>query len=360
MSKKLRKLMAIVLSVLIVCGLLTGCGANKGNENKEINICIWDGAYSEDAIEAFEKKSGIKVNITYIDNTDTLISKVISGGSQYDVIDIEAAYVKTFVDGNLLQAVDHSSLSNEAYLLESLLTEGPIGDEDLTYVVPNQNFGYTTIIYNKETCPIEITSFQDLADPALKGEVGMVSSTISLYGAALESLGYDADSVDEGEIEAANNLLAEIKKNVKAFKGESCASLLLNGDCSVIFSWDYALLMFDSEENWDKYAVADIDSDYERFVQYWAITKDSENTEYAEEFINYMISPEATAMGVNEWGLIPMVKREYIEDYLPSGFYENPAVLKYEELADRSWLVAVDDKQIALMDTYYTLLMGGE
>lgn len=72
-----------------------------------------------------------------------------------------------------------------------------------------------------------------------------------------------------------------------------------------------------------------------------------------------MISPEAVAMHIDEWGQIPMVQREYIEKYLPDDFYENPCIEVYAGLADKSWLVAVDDEQINLMDKYYTLLMGG-
>ena len=40
---------------------------------------------------------------------------------------------------------------------------------------------------------------------------------------------------------------------------------------------------------------ADIDSDYEKFIQYWGITATSEKKELAQEFINYMISPEAVS-----------------------------------------------------------------
>lgn len=363
------KIMGALLAGCMTVGSLAGCGAGSGgaaesgasggSKEDELNVCLWDGLFSEDAINKFEEEEGCKVNVTYIDNTDTLISKLVGGGSDYDVCDIEAAYVKSFVDNGLIQKMDHSAITNEQYVEPVLLENGPIGDENLEYVTPDSNAGFTGIIYNKETCPIEITSFKDLTDPALEGQIAMVNSTISLYGAALEALGYSASSTDEQEISEANDLLTEIKKNVKAFVGESCVSALVNGECSVALSWDYAVLCFDDEANWDKFDIAEIDSPYEEFIQYWGITSTSEKTELAEKFINYMISPEAVAMHIDEWGQIPMVQRQYIEEYLPEGFYDNPAISKYEELAENSWLVAVDDEQINIMDTYYTLLMGG-
>ncbi len=357
MRKRRKQLLGIFTTVTLVVGMMSGCGSSK-SDSKELNICIWDGMFSEEAINDFEKENDCTVNVTYIDNTDTLISKLVEGGGDYDVVDIEAAYVKTFVDNGLLQELDHSKIDNEKYVEDVLMEKGPIGDEDMKYVTPDSNAGFTGIIYNTETCPIEIHSFKDLADPALKDEIAMVNSTISLYGAALESLGYSADSTNEDEIAEANELLSDIKKNVKTFVGESCVSALENGECSIALSWDYAVLCFDNEENWDKFAVAEMDSPYEEFIQYWGMTADCENTELAQKFINYMISPETVAKHIDEWGQIPMCKREYIEEYLPEGFYENPAIEKYAEMAENSWLIAVNDEQIDIMDKYYTLLMG--
>ena len=364
--KKIKTLIGIVLTGCMVIGNLAGCGSKDGGGTQstgsggdELNVCLWDGMFSEEAIKQFEKEEGCTVNVTYIDNTDTLISKLVDGGSDYDVCDIEAAYVKSFVDNGLIQKLDHSAITNEQYEEESLLKTGPIGDEKLEYVTPDSNAGFTGIIYNKETCPIEIKSFKDLTNPELKGQIAMVNSTISLYGAALEALGYSADSTDEEQIKEANDLLTEIKKNVKAFVGESCVSALVNGECSVALSWDYATLTFDDKANWDKFDIAQIDSPYEEFIQYWGITAGSKKVKLAQKFINYMISPKAVAMHIDEWGQIPMVQRQYIEEYLPEDFYENPAIAKYEEMANNCWLVAVDDKQINIMDKYYTLLMGG-
>lgn len=363
MNYKMKKWLSLGVALVLTLGAMTGCGANGTSngksDDKELNICIWEGCFSPDAIKKFESEKDCKVNITYIENTDSMLSKLVEGNGEYDICDIEAAYVKSFAENGLLQEMDHSALTNEKYVEPALLEKGAIGDEELKYTTPDMNAGYTAILYNTETCPMEIKSFKDLADPKLKGEIAMVNSTISLYGAALSALGYSPDSKEESEIKEANDLLVDIKKNVKAFVGESASSALMNGECSVALCWDYALLCFDDKANWDKFAIADIDSNYEKFVQYWGITSTCKKTELAQEFINFMISPEAVGMHVTEWGQVPMVQQEYVAEYLPEDFYENPCIEKYNQLADKSWLIAVDDEQINIMDTYYTLLMGG-
>lgn len=130
--KKMRSFVGIALTGCMAIANLTGCGNSNsggtqasGSGGNELNICIWDGMFSEDAINEFEKEEGCTVNVTYIDNTDTLISKLVEGYSEYDVCDIEAAYVKSFVENGLIQKMDHSAITNEQYVETSLLENGP-------------------------------------------------------------------------------------------------------------------------------------------------------------------------------------------------------------------------------------------
>ncbi len=352
----MKRVVALILVMVMTTVLVNGCGSSKKTEDESINIMVWGGAWSEEEFTDFEAETGIKVNVSYIDNTDVLISKLIDGNVDYDVVDIEAAYVKTFVDNELLQKIDKSDFPYQEDMIDS--AKGTVGDENLEYTTPDIAPGYTTIIYNKETCPIEIKSFKDLADPKLADQVAMVNSTISLYGVALEALGYEANSTKESEIKEANELLKSIKQNVKAFVGESAVSQLESGECSVALSWDYPILCNDSKENWDKFEIATIDTPYEKFTQYWGIPATSKKAEAAKKFINFVMQPEELAKSYTEYGSIPLLKKEVIGEFLSDDYYENPCFAKYEEVDKNCWMVPVNDEQIELMDIYYTELMG--
>ncbi len=350
-----KRLLTMMMTLMMVTSLFTGCGSEKEAE-QELNLMVWDGTWDEEVFTSFEEETGIHVNVSYIDNTDTIISKLLQGGTSYDLIDIESAYIKTFVDNGLLTELDYNNLENAKYIDSQY--GGFTGDEECKYTIPCVAPLYTCVVYNTETCPIEIKSFKDLADPALEGQVCMVNSTISLFGMALESLGYEADSCDEKQIEEACNLLMDIKKNVKAFVGESAVSELENGECSVAFCWDYTTLCNAGKENWEKFAIADIDSGCEYSGTYWGIPESSENKEAAEALINYMLEPEQYAKHTVAWGNIPVLTQESLVDYLPEEFYENPAIEAYKELSETAWKVAVNDKQINILDVYYTKLMS--
>ena len=350
-----KRILALAMTLIMTVGMLAGCGGTSEGE-QELNLMVWDGTWDEEVFKSFEEETGIHVNVSYIDNTDTIISKLLQGGASYDLIDIESAYIKTFVDNGLLAELDYDNLENTKYLDPQY--GGFTGDEDCQYTVPCIAPLYTCIVYNTETCPIEITSFKDLADPELEGQVCMVNSTITLFGMALEALGYEADSCDESQIAEACSLLMDIKKNVKAFVGECAVAELESVECSVACCWDYTTLCNESKDNWDKFAIADIDSGCEYSGTYWGIPSSSENKEAAEQLINYMLEPEQYAKHTVAWGNIPVLTQESLADYLPEDFYENPAIEAYKELNEASWKVAVNDDQINILDTYYTKLMS--
>ena len=104
MKKKMKHLIAVTMCLVLSISVLSGCGSSSestGSKEKadSLNIMVWEGTWSEEMFQDFTKETGIKVNISYIDNTDTLLAKMIEGSADYDLIDLEGAYVKSFLDG---------------------------------------------------------------------------------------------------------------------------------------------------------------------------------------------------------------------------------------------------------------------
>lgn len=362
----MRKMAAAALAGVMAVTMMTGCGSSgsgsgdaKASSGDELNIIVWEGTWSEDMFKDYTKETGTKVNISYISNTDELLTKLINGSVTYDLIDLEGAYVQTFIKNDLLTDIDDDKIPNQSNIIDEYTKEGAVGDEDFKYTVLDMAPNYTTIVYNKKTCPVEIKSLKDLTNPKLKGRVALVDSTISLYGAALQCLGYKADSTDESQIKEANDLLMQIKENTKAFVGETAVPQLEDGEVDAALCWDYPTLCGDSEDNWDKFGYVNLEGGCERFEQYWAIPKASGNKEKAEDLINFILKPEEYAKCLNEYAVPPMEKQELIEKYLPDNYYDSPAIKDMsKDLYDDSWDVAVNEDQISIMDDYYTQLKG--
>lgn len=366
MKKNGKRFLALFLSAALAAGALTGCGFNsvggeqedKSDTEKSLNVLIWDSTYPESVFENFQEETGIKVNVSYITDTNEELTKLVDGSNHYDYVDIESAYVKSFVDNDILKELDYGQIPNAAGIDERY--KGAEGDEEGKYTTPASSFFYTYLVYNTETCPIEITKVQDLADPALDGQVCLISSGISLYGMALTALGYPADSTDESQISEASDLLKEIKKNVISFAGASAMSQLENGDCSVALCWDYPALMLDPA-NYDKYAVATISTGYEQSNGYIGIPKNAEHEKNALKFMNYLYSPEVQASICTDemvGGNSPLLTKEAMSGVLDDSYYDSPTVQANDRYYDSAWHISITDEQMSLIDTYYTELMS--
>ncbi len=355
-----KKMISWLLASVMVVGCATGCGGSGDTEASgggTLNVLTWEGDVAEAQIEAFEEKFGVDVNVTYVEDTNTILAKMLQGNCEYDVIDVESAYIESFVKAELLEPLDYDKMTNYDNIEPSYIEKGAIGDEEFKYSLPICGPLYTGVVVNKETCPIEIDSFADLADPALKDQIWCTNATISLYGGALQSLGYSPNSSDEGELNEAQELLQKIKPNVKAF-GASSVSSLETGDCSVAYTYDYNILMCDDKANWDKFEI--IPATTLGYTQYWTIAAESDNKDLANEFINFSFSKEAAVAIAEEWGGVPVVKADLIKDELDSEYFENPIMTQFEEMWSDHTDLAVNDEQTAIMDTLYNELMSGQ
>ena len=268
----------------------------------------------------------------------------------------DSAYVKPFVDNGLLEKLDYSQIPNLSKVDDSFKTVP--GDDNQEYTCSEAYMGYTFIVYNTETCPLkEITSFQDLADPALKDQIVSVVSTISLFGEALNSLGYQPDSTTESEYKEAADLWKKIRSNVKLFSGASCYQAMLDGEASVGFMFDYAQLEKEAPDP-SIYKVAKVKEGYERYSDFWCVPKGASNKKGAEMLMNYLISDDAIVARENSY---PSVCGQ------PDGFAKcdesirnNPAFNLDQDIYDNTWMVPVSDDQIDLMDKYLTEFMSAE
>jgi spermidine/putrescine transport system substrate-binding protein len=353
------KLFSLILVMTMIMTCFTGCQSSDKNSEtgyaKSINIMVWEGTYPEEIFDQFEDQYNIKVNISYIVNTDEILAKLLAGGddADYDFIDLESAYVKPFVDNNLIQKLDFDKIPNAA-TIDATYTCPP-GDENGEYTCSNGTMGYTYIVYNKKTCPIEIDSFQDLADPALKDQICSVNSTISLFGEALASLGYKPDSTTESEYKEAADLWIDIKKNVKVFTGATCYDKLIDGECSVGFMFDYAQLEMYAD-NPDDYVVPVIPEGYESYSSTWAVPSSSEKVEEAELLMNFLLSNDVFVQRMKYYPMmcgVDGILKQCGEDISTNKAFNLP-----DDVYQNVWMVPVSDTAIGYMDKYLTEFMS--
>lgn len=131
-----RRFKSLSLALVGLTGLASLSGALAA-EPKVLNIYNWSDYIADDTIKNFEKETGIKVNYDNYDNYDNkevLHAKLVAGKTGYDIVVPGAHFAKTQIEGDLLQKLDRSKLTNwgnlDKGLLEQLANVDP-GNEHL-------------------------------------------------------------------------------------------------------------------------------------------------------------------------------------------------------------------------------------
>lgn len=287
---KLRRLLALVLAAIMVMGL-AACGGGKADEPGALNIFMWSEYLSPDVVKDFEEQYNIKVTISYMNTSEEAAAKITSGGgSEYDLVmpcDID---MTALIEGGHLEEINLDNLPNLHNLNDAFI--GRSFDPENKYAIPYL-MNYIYIVYNKETCPIEITCYEDLKDPALEGKLTSVTGISNLFPMALAACGLDPNSQNEDEIAQAYEWLRGYMKNVRSLTSDSTEQDLLNGTCCAAYLFDgQASRAFKQVDN---LVVADIPDPLQLGFDNFVIPKGAKNKENAERFLNYILDADVMA-----------------------------------------------------------------
>ena len=103
------KKVILLLSMLV---LVLACGGKKteGSGSKELNIYTWTYFIPQEVIDNFEKETGIKVNLSYYDSNDVMMTKLMSGAKGFDIVSPSTDFVDILIKNGLLEKLDKSKL----------------------------------------------------------------------------------------------------------------------------------------------------------------------------------------------------------------------------------------------------------
>lgn len=294
----LKKLTAVLLMLVLVASL-AACGGGGGEEepaaSTELNIYMWNEYISDELIANFEAENNCKVNLSYMsDNADAITKLTAGGGQEYDLIMTCDAYMESLVAGDYVQAINFDNVPNATANINEAYWAAK------EYCVPYL-MNYIYVVYDTERCPIEITGYQDLVDPALAGQIGSVDGARNLFPIALVALGYDPNSTEESEIAEAYEWLVDYNNNVVAYGGTELN--ITNGTVSVIFTYDgnASWAMSELGEN-NNLVIAPFESDPVQLgFDLYVIPKGAAHVDLAEKFLNYICVPEVMAANLEEF-----------------------------------------------------------
>ncbi len=279
------------LSLVIALAMLVSLGITAfAAERKELNVFMWSDYISDDLIANFEDEYGVRVNLSYMnDNADSITKLTAGAGSEYDLIMTCDAYMESLIAGGYLEELDLSQIPNSENINRAYWSEQNQG-----YCVPYL-MNYIYVVYDTERCPIEITCYNDLIRPEMKGQIGSVDGARNLFPIALIALGYDPNSRDENEIKEAYEWLVKYNENVVAYG--STETNIVSGAISCMFTYDgnTAEAMAQMGED-NTLVVAPFTEDPVQLgFDLYVIPKGAQHMDLAYQFLSYLCYPEVMA-----------------------------------------------------------------
>lgn len=250
-----------------------------------------------DIIKPFEEANGVKV-VLEVGNASERLTKVSSGGSNVDVIELSQAKSTEGISADLFEVVTENEVPNIKELSEGALEVLNNGGG-----IPF-SINSIGIAYNKEKLGKEITTWEDLWSADLAGKVAIPDITTTAGPLFLHvASDYAKADLSKDMGEGAFKALEELKPNiVKTYtKSSDLANMFQAGEIEVAVLADFAVSIVKKADENITFVVPESGT----YANYNTvnIVKDAKNKDAAYKFVNHRISKEnqaAKAKSLNE------------------------------------------------------------
>lgn len=279
----------------------------------EVRVYNWSDYIDESLLTKFEEETGIDLIYDVFDSNELLETKMLAGGSGYDVVVPTGTFLQRQIEAGAFQKLDMSKLPNKSNMWDVIEQRTAQYDPDNAYSI-NYMWGTTGIGVNtgKVTellgADAPIASLDLVFDPANMEKlascgVHFLDAPTEMVPAALAYAGLDPDRKDDEALAKAEEVLMAVRPYIQKFHSSEYINALANGDICVAFGWSGDIL-----QARDRAAEADngVEVAYNAPVEgalMWfdqmAIPVDAPNPEAAHVFLNFIMDAQNMAAASN-------------------------------------------------------------
>ena len=313
---------------------------------EEVRVYNWSDYIDEALLEKFEAETGIDLIYDVFDSNEVLETKMLAGGSGYDVVVPSGTFLQRQIVAGAFQPLDKSKLPNMANMWDVIEARTAQYDPGNAYSI-NYMWGTTGIGVNvaKVQEALGADAPLDSMDLILKPEnmeklascgVYFLDAPTEIVPMTLQYLGEDPDSKDKDVIAKVEPVLQAVRPYIKKFHSSEYINALANGDICVAVGWSGDIL-----QARDRAAEADngVEIAYNAFAEgslMWfdqmAIPVDAPNPEGALKFLNFIMDAQNMADASNyvyyangNLASQPLLEEDVIDD---PAIYPTPETVK--------------------------------
>jgi spermidine/putrescine-binding protein len=296
----------------------------------ELYVYNWADYIGKKTIKRFEDQTGIKVTYDFFDNIDTMLAKVGSGNSGYDVTFPTSINVQPMLARGLIQPLDLSLIPNVVNLGPEW--QNPSYDPGNAHSVPYM-WWTTGVAYDKQKVDGKLTSWSALWDPKYSGKLAMLDDYRECFSAALIRLGYDINTTDDAKLDEALALLQEQKPLLRTYSTDDIG-VLSTGDAWIMHAWGADVSQVQEERPSVTYYLPSEGG--VRGSDTMVILAGAQHPVAANLFINFMLDAEVAAANTNYIGYMGPneAAKQFIDPYILDDPTVNPKKSRVEALQE--------------------------
>ena len=279
----------------------------------EVRVYNWSDYIDEELLQKFEDETGIDLIYDVFDSNEVLETKMLSGGSGYDVVVPSGTFMQRQITAGAFQELDQSKLPNAANLWDVIKERTAQYDPRNAYSI-NYMWGTTGLGVNVgkvtellgEDAPVDSLALVfDPANMEKLAECGVhfLDAPAEMIPAALQYIGEDPDSQDPDVIALAEPVLAAVRPYIQKFHSSEYINGLANGDICVAFGWSGDILQardraYEADNGVEIAYNAPTEGALMWFDQ-MVIPVDAPNVEAAHTFLNFIMDAQNMAAASN-------------------------------------------------------------
>jgi putrescine transport system substrate-binding protein len=303
--------LAVAMAAVSVLGL-SACEGGEKAKNDTLKIYNWSDYIDPKLLEEFTKETGYKVVYDTFDSNEVLETKVLTGGTGYDIVAPSNHNLPRYIQAKAIQPLDFAKLPNRKNLWPDLMERMEPFDPGAKYNIPymwgTMGVGYNKAELAKRLPGVALDSWGVVFDPknlARLKDCGVyfLDASEDMYAVALHYLGRDPNSKNPADYEAATQLLLKLRPYVRKFHSSEYIEALANGDACVVIGYSGDILQ--ARDRADE-AKKGVEVGYfipKEGSQVWfdvfTIPADAPNPEAAYKFLDFMLRPEIIARASN-------------------------------------------------------------
>ncbi|MCJ8053961.1 polyamine ABC transporter substrate-binding protein [Shinella curvata] len=296
-----------ILLATAALGAILGAGSALAQE-KVVNVYNWSDYIDSSIIDDFTKETGIKVVYDVYDSNEILETKLLAGGTGYDVVVPTNTFLQRQISAGVYQKLDKSKLPNLKNMwdmvAERMQPFDPGNEYSINYMWGTIGIGYNKAKIKEALGTDQIDSWNVIFDPANAEKlkdcgINLLDSPTDIIPVTLAYLGLNPDSHDPADIAKAEEALQKIRPFVRKFHSSEFINGLANGDICIAVGWSGDIFQgrdrADEAKNGVEIGYAIPKEGTQMWFDQMAIPADAPHVEEAHAFLDYIMRPEVIA-----------------------------------------------------------------